>query len=99
MEPCIGRRPYLYHPSNFHRHPVIYTPYDTWLAIIATILRLFYVGIFYAWFSFACRYISPRIKGERGYHHTETVKEYLDRIRIPKRFSHLYILPTFSSVA
>jgi hypothetical protein len=89
---------YFFHPSNNHRFPILCRQSSGLFALLQALWRFITVVCCYIWFSIACFWVPPRVRGEK-YTSTETIGEYLTRIRLPKFFIEDYVVPLFSSVA
>lgn len=83
---CSGSGPYMVHASNFHQFPQVPRNRDLfqWLA------EGFYVLLFYLWFTVCCFLVAPS--------DSETLHQYLSRIRLPEYYVASYLLPLISSV-
>ncbi|KAL5313515.1 hypothetical protein ACEPPN_017935 [Leptodophora sp. 'Broadleaf-Isolate-01'] len=89
---------YFFHPSNNHRSPILCRRSPGILGLFSDLWTFFTVVCCYIWFSIACFWIPPRVRGRKS-EKTETMEEYLNRIRLPKFFIEDYMVPLFSSVA
>ena len=85
---------YYVHSSNNHRIPPV-TPKG--IKTSAWLLETLYILVCYIWFSACCFLVLPRTSGEKDV--CETLKGYLQRIKLPRYFVELYLLPMLSSVA
>lgn len=81
--------PYFVHASNFHQPE----PRPKAVATVEYTVEVLYLLACYAWFTICCFLVPPREYGR-----SETLDEYLKRIRIPEYFVTYYILPLISSV-
>lgn len=91
--------PYYVHPSNLHCLPIIWTPFRDLLSNILAILYMLPLLACYIWFTIACHFLPPKVRGRKGVTDTETLEVYTNRIHLPEFFLNDYILPLFSSVA
>ena len=82
------------HSSNNHRFPPIK---PRGLPLVAYILEITYLFIWYSYFSLCCFFIEPRIANKEVT--CESVEAYTKRIRLPRYFTERYLLPLMSSVA
>ena len=89
---------YFFHPSNNHRLPIICQRTPGIFGFVSGLWTLFKVLLCYIWFSIACFWIPPRVRGRKSAE-TETMKDYLARLRLPNFFVEDYMVPLFSSVA
>lgn len=90
-------RYYFFHGSNNHRSPMICRRSPGVFGILSALWTFFTVLYCYVWFSIACFWIPPKVgpMPEK----TETIGQYLTRLRLPEFFIHGYIIPLFSGVA
>lgn len=91
--------PYYVHPSNLHRFPIICTPFRNFFSNLLAILHMLPLLASYIWFTIACHFFPPRVRGRKGVTDTETLEDYTKRIHLPEFFLIDYLLPLFSSVA
>ena len=84
--------PYYIHSSNNHRLPL--RPEGS--AFASWILEVCYLAICYFWFTACCFFIRPKTAGVSS--EEETLREYLERVRIPRYYTKNYLLPLMSSV-
>ena len=89
---------YFFHPSNNHRLPIICRRTPGIFGLVSALWTFFTVVCCYIWFSVACFWIPPRVRGRKSTE-TETMKDYLTRLRLPNFFIEDYLVPLFSSVA
>ncbi|KAF4805998.1 hypothetical protein CGCSCA5_v014825 [Colletotrichum siamense] len=89
-----GRAPgeYFVHASNLHQVP----PWPGNRGVIAHLVEILYLVVCQFWFTFACFWVHPRTEGPDG---GESLKEYLERIWLPRRYTTHYLLPLISSVS
>lgn len=85
--------PYYIHSSNNHRLPL--RPEGS--AFGSWILEVCYLAICYFWFTACCFFIRPKLAGVSS--GEESLREYLERVRIPRYYTKNYLLPLMSSVA
>ncbi|KAE8387983.1 hypothetical protein BDV23DRAFT_195489 [Aspergillus alliaceus] len=86
--------PHFIHSSSNHQVPPI-RPEDC--GYVEWILRTLYLAVCYFWFTACCFFLNPRpaTVSNEG----ESLRQYLDRIRLPRYFRKNYLLPLMSSVA
>lgn len=77
---------YFVHASNLHQR----APRPSAVGIIQYLLEVIYLISCYSWFSLCCFLAAP--------YTGETLRQYLRRTRIPRRFVTYYLLPLISSV-
>ncbi|KAA8649179.1 uncharacterized protein ATNIH1004_005074 [Aspergillus tanneri] len=85
--------PYFVHTSNNHRIPPLRprgSSFGTW------ILELLYLTVCYFWFTACCFFVRPRLDHTFG--EDESLRHYLERIRLPRYYTKNYLLPLMSSV-
>lgn len=92
---AMGRKPppHFIHSSSNHQFPPIRPEacgYVEW------ILRTVYLAVFYFWFTTCCFFVRPR--PATASREDESLREYLERIRLRRHFSRHYLLPLMSSV-
>jgi predicted NAD/FAD-binding protein len=86
-------RPYFLHSSSNHRLPPIRpagSGYMEW------IMQTIYLTVCYFWFTLCCFVVKPKLASSST--SEETLRVYLKRIRLPRRFVKDYMLPLMSSV-
>ncbi|KAF4448768.1 hypothetical protein F53441_7875 [Fusarium austroafricanum] len=86
---------YFIHASNLHQTP---PPWPGNRGVIAHIIEILFLIVCQFWFTIACFYVAP-LKGTASSERSESVAEYLDRIRLPRRYTSRYILPLLSAVS
>lgn len=91
-------RSYFIHASNLHQTP---PPWPKNREVAQHLGEILFLIVCYLWFSIACLLWKPITKGPRGTPSEggETLKQYLERIRIPQRFVTHYLVPLMSSVS
>lgn len=89
---------YFFHPSNNHRLPILCQRSPGFMGVVSALWTAFAVLCCYIWFSIACFYIPPRVRGRKSWE-TETIGDYLTRLKLPTFFIDDYVIPLFSSVA
>jgi hypothetical protein len=88
------REPYFIHSSNNHRLPPLR---PRGMSFWAWIMSVAYVAFWYFWWSACCFFFVPRPAS--GTQECESLKEYVERVRLPGHFVNFYLLPLLSSVA
>jgi hypothetical protein len=84
---------YFIHASNLHKLP---PPRPSALSTISHLMEIVYLLACYTWFSICCFLVAPR---EAGYTRlSETLDQYVKRIRLPEYFVAHYLLPLISGV-
>jgi hypothetical protein len=84
--PSNQNNSYFVHASNLHQR----APRPSAVGTIPYLLEVLYLVACYGWFSLCCFLAKP--------YAGETLRQYLERTRTPKRFVTYYILPLISSV-
>jgi hypothetical protein len=84
--PSNQNNSYFVHASNLHQR----APRPSAVGTIQYLLEVLYLVACYGWFSLCCFLAKP--------YAGETLRQYLERTRTPKRFVTYYILPLISSV-
>jgi len=96
--------PYFIHSSNNHRFPPVKPEGRTWFEHLVEVLYLWFA---YTYFTICCFWLPPATKtfteaAEGGVSiptgRTESLREYLKRIHLPKYFVRNYLLALMSSV-
>ncbi|KAM0425839.1 hypothetical protein ACHAPT_008777 [Fusarium lateritium] len=85
---------YFVHASNLHQMP---PPWPGNRGVLAHIIEILYLIVCQFWFTLACFLVSPLDTTQSG--HSETLANYLERIRLPQRYASHYLLPLLSSVS
>ncbi|KLO97129.1 uncharacterized protein LW93_3102 [Fusarium fujikuroi] len=85
---------YFIHASNLHQTP---PPWPGNRGVIAHFIEIVFLIVCQFWFTIACFLVAPLKTTSSGY--SETVAEYFDRIRLPRRYTSRYLLPLLSGVA
>lgn len=78
---------YFVHASNMHQ---LIPPRPAGTSLLKHVLEILYLLICHFWFSVACFIVTPG---------SETLEDYITRIRLPKRYASRYLLPLMSSVS
>ena len=91
-------RYYFFHSSNNHRFPRICRRSSGVSGTLAALWTFLQVLCCYIWLSIACFWVPPMVQGREG-KKTETMGEYLGRLRLPTFFIEDYLVPLFSSVS
>lgn len=87
---------YFVHASNLHK---LLPPRPSAVATISYLLEVVYLLACYSWFAACCFLVQTRGNGSGSFNQTsETLDQYLKRIRLPKYFVTYYLLPLISSV-
>ncbi|KAE8390585.1 hypothetical protein BDV23DRAFT_154864 [Aspergillus alliaceus] len=84
--------PHFIHSSSNHQVPPIRPEgcgYAEW------ILRTLFLAVCYFWFTACCFLIEPKLATSEE---DESLRQYLERIRLPRHFTNNYLLPLMSSV-
>lgn len=97
--------PYFIHSSNNHRFPPLK---PDGRALFNYLSEVIYLWFAYAYFTFCCFWFPPEIRKftqpsvpgspSKPTGRTESLREYLKRIRLPHHFVRNYLLPLISSV-
>ena len=100
-----GETPYFIHSSNNHRFPPLR---PDGRALFDYLSEVIYLWFAYTYFTFCCFWFPPEKKTftqpsvagslSKPTGRTESLREYLKRIRLPKHFVRHYLLPLISSV-
>lgn len=86
---------YFVHASNLHQMP---PPWPGSRGMIAHVTEILYLIVCQFWFTIACFLVAPlEASSSTGY--SESLAEYFDRIRLPRRYISHYLLPLLSGVA
>ncbi|RFN48008.1 hypothetical protein FIE12Z_7731 [Fusarium flagelliforme] len=85
---------YFIHASNLHQTP---PPWPGNRGLIAHLTEILYLIVCQFWFTIACFLVAPLDTSSTGY--SESLAEYFDRIRLPRRYISHYLLPLLSGVA
>ncbi|KAM0250832.1 hypothetical protein ACHAP5_002049 [Fusarium lateritium] len=85
---------YFIHASNLHQTP---PPWPGKRSVIAHLTEILYLIVCQFWFTLACFLVAPLEVTASGY--SESVGEYLERTRLPRRYRSHYLLPLLSGVA
>lgn len=94
--------PYFVHSTNNHKIPPLR---PTGRGLIAWILEICYLLVCIIWLTACYSFIAPRTtttgncNGNGGGGGGETIREYLERIKLPRCFVNGYLLPLFSVLA
>ncbi|KAJ4256255.1 hypothetical protein NW762_009335 [Fusarium torreyae] len=90
-----ARESYFIHASNLHQTP---PPWPGNRGVIPHIIEILYLIVCQFWFTLACFLIAP-LDTTASSKHSESLAEYLERIRLPRRYATHYLLPLLSGVA
>ncbi|KAL7268813.1 hypothetical protein RUND412_008544 [Rhizina undulata] len=84
---------YYIHSSNYHRLPPLKPMGRSWLSYA---LESIFLWFCYNWFTFCCYFFPPRTTPASK--RSESLREYLERIRLSSHFIRNYLLPLISAV-
>jgi len=84
---------YFIHSSNNHQFPPLR---PKGVSIFRYSGQLAYLLLCYTWWTICCFMVPPHSHQKRGT--SETLAQYIKRIRLPPNFAHYYLLPLLSSV-
>ncbi|CZS81136.1 unnamed protein product [Fusarium graminearum] len=87
---------YFIHASNLHQTP---PPWPGNRGLIAHITEILYLIVCQFWFTIACFLVTPLDATTSSTGYGESLSEYFDRIRLPRRYISHYLLPLLSGVA
>ncbi|KAF4594920.1 Amine oxidase [Ophiocordyceps camponoti-floridani] len=89
----VGSAPgtYFVYASNMHR---ALPPRPAGRRLVSYWVEVLYLVVCQAWFIAVCFLVRPKTRPV-----AETLGQYLDRTRVPRRFSRQYLLPLMSSVS
>ncbi|KAG8672202.1 hypothetical protein FPOAC2_05570 [Fusarium poae] len=87
---------YFIHASNLHQTP---PPWPGNRGLIAHITEILYLIVCQFWFTIACFLVAPLDATSTSTGYSESLSEYFDRIRLPRRYISHYLLPLLSGVA
>ncbi|GKU07959.1 unnamed protein product [Fusarium langsethiae] len=87
---------YFIHASNLHQTP---PPWPGNRGLIAHITEILYLIVCQFWFTIACFLVAPLDATSSSTGYGESLSEYFDRIRLPRRYISHYLLPLLSGVA
>ncbi|KAF4967430.1 hypothetical protein FSARC_5003 [Fusarium sarcochroum] len=90
-----ARESYFIHASNLHQTP---PPWPGNRGVIPHIIEILYLIVCQFWFTLACFLVAP-LDTTTTSKHSESVAEYLERIRLPRRYATHYLLPLLSGVS
>lgn len=85
--------PYFIHSSNNHQLPPLRPNGLSW---ISWLIEVCYLAVCYYWFTACCFFVTPHTAESAGTE--ETLRQYVDRIRLPQYYVANYLLPLMSSV-
>ena len=85
--------PYYIHSSNNHQMPPLRPEGLSWARWL---VEVWYLAICYYWFTACCFFVTPKNAGSSGAE--ETLRQYVERIRLPGYYVKNYLLPLMSSV-
>ncbi|KAF5669973.1 hypothetical protein FHETE_4656 [Fusarium heterosporum] len=94
IPPNSDHESYFVHASNLHQTP---PPWPGNRGVVAHITEILYLIVCQFWFTIACFLVAPLEITASGY--SESVREYFERIRLPRRYISHYLLPLLSGVA
>ncbi|KAM5344317.1 hypothetical protein ACJ41O_012854 [Fusarium nematophilum] len=86
---------YFVHASNLHQMP---PPWPGNRGVVAHVIEILYLIVCQFWFTIACFLVSP-LEAPACIGASESFAEYVQRIRLPRRFTSHYLLPLMSSVS
>ncbi|KAJ6784510.1 hypothetical protein PWT90_10261 [Aphanocladium album] len=87
---------YFVHASNLHR---LLPPRPGNRSLLPYIFEIAYLTICHFWFSVACFVVTPHTGAAAPGGECEDLREYLQRIWLPRRYITHYLLPLMSSVS
>ncbi|KAF4454780.1 hypothetical protein FALBO_15771 [Fusarium albosuccineum] len=87
---------YFVHASNLHQTP---PPWPGNRGFIPHIIEILYLIVCQFWFTLACFLVSPLDEDASATGSCESLAEYLERIRLPRRYASHYVVPLMSSVS
>ena len=76
-------RPHYVHPSNLHRFPIVWTPFRGLFSNVLAVFNMLPLLAGYIWFTIACLFLPPKVRGRKGVTDTETLEEHTHRTRLP----------------
>ncbi|KAF4978611.1 hypothetical protein FZEAL_5014 [Fusarium zealandicum] len=88
----IAQESYFVHASNLHQMP---PPWPGNRGVLRHILEILYLTVCQFWFTIACLLVCPLQTQETS----ESFADYIQRIRLPRRYASHYLLPLLSSVS
>ncbi|KAG4253871.1 hypothetical protein BFJ72_g14753 [Fusarium proliferatum] len=91
---------YFVHASNLHQTP---PPWPGTRGVVHHIVETVFLILCQAWFTLACFFVPPRtahcFAAKPQHPRSETLAEYTERIRLPRRYVSHYLLPLMCSVS
>ncbi|RMJ20235.1 hypothetical protein CDV36_000124 [Fusarium kuroshium] len=87
---------YFVHASNLHQMP---PPWPGNRSILAHIIEILYLIVCQFWFTLACFLVSPLEGCATSSGYSESLADYVERIRLPRRYTSHYLLPLLSGVS
>ena len=87
---------YFVHASNLHQMP---PPWPGNRSVLAHIIEILYLIVCQFWFTLACFLVSPLEGHATASGYGESLADYLERIRLPRRYTSHYLLPLLSGVS
>ncbi|KAM6510841.1 hypothetical protein FSOLCH5_011286 [Fusarium solani] len=87
---------YFVHASNLHQMP---PPWPGNRSVLAHIIEILYLIVCQFWFTLACFLVSPLEGHATASGYSESLADYLERIRLPRRYTSHYLLPLLSGVS
>jgi hypothetical protein len=85
--------PYYIHSSNNHQIPPLRPNGFSWASWL---VELCYLAVCYYWFTACCFFVTPKTLESSGTE--ESLRHYVERIRLPAYYVKNYLLPLMSSV-
>ncbi|RSL66531.1 hypothetical protein CEP54_003685 [Fusarium duplospermum] len=87
---------YFVHASNLHQMP---PPWPGNRSVLAHIIEIIYLIVCQFWFTLACFLVSPLEGCATSSGYSESLADYVERIRLPRRYTSHYLLPLLSGVS
>ncbi|KAF7595457.1 hypothetical protein BBP40_006079 [Aspergillus hancockii] len=85
--------PHFIHSSSNHQVPPIR---PEGCGFVEWVLRTLYLALCYFWFTACCFLVEPNLATTAN--EDESLRQYLERIQLPRYFTRKYLLPLMSSV-
>ena len=85
--------PYYIHSSNNHQIPPLRPDGSSWASWLVEVC---YLAVCYYWFTACCFFVTPKTVESCGAE--ESLRHYVERIRLPSYYVKHYLLPLMSSV-
>ncbi|KAH6608344.1 hypothetical protein Trco_001690 [Trichoderma cornu-damae] len=91
------RMPGSYFVYGKRLHEMLLLSPHFWRGSLQNILQTFYLALCHVWFFAACFFLPPHtdVQPAAG---CESFRQYLDRIRLPRQYAALYLLPVLSII-